>query len=200
MGVLLLYLAHKERWVVRPFSDRYLTEQGSEINLENTTFSRVPGRHQNHGFLSLKAENLAKQTSQQIWLMMTPPDSNGICHTWTYSAYQYFVVKRLQYLCEVKNWDAAALMNNEAVEMAAEILEKWPDGALNIYQSLSTLYLENEEIMGDTCNTQKTIDNLAQQIAILEERLPLMAGEEDHLPASLYCRLGESRTVMHALI
>jgi hypothetical protein len=132
--------------------------------------------------------------------MVLPPDSNGICHTCNYSTHQYFVVKRLQYLCEVKNWDAAALMNNEAVEMAAEILEKWPDGALNIYQSLSTLYLENEEILGDTCNTQKTIDNLAQQIAILEERLPLMAGEEDHLPASLYCRLGESRTVMHALI
>jgi len=142
MGVLLLYLAHKERWV------------------------------------------FAIQAT----------------HIWTYSAYQYFVVKRLQYLCEVKNWDAAALMNNEAVEMAAEILEKWPDGALNIYQSLSTLYLENEEIMGDTCNTQKTIDNLAQQIAILEERLPQMARAEDHLPASLYCRLGESRTAMLAVI
>jgi hypothetical protein len=57
---------------------------------------------------------------------------------------------------------------------------------LNIYERLSTLYVENSKILGDTCNTQKTIDNLGQQIAILEERLPLMARGADHLPASLY--------------
>ena len=62
------------------------------------------------GFLSLKATNLSLQTRNTIVVLLA-----------NYSVHQYFVVQRLDYLCEVKEWGAVETMHTQAVEIAAEI-------------------------------------------------------------------------------
>jgi len=168
LSVLLLYLAQKERWVVRPLSNPC------------------------DGFLSLKATNLAKKTivenhhvfdGSRIHFFVSKPDSNGIYNPSSYTVHHYFVVHRFDYLCEVKDWGAVESMHNQAVEMAAEIRAQWPMGACNTYHNLAL----QSEMLG---NTQKTIDFLAQEIASAED---LLAKKDTKLvPANLYCKLGES--------
>ena len=145
--MLLLYLAQKERWVVRPLSNPC------------------------DGFLSLKATNLSLKPRNTIVVLLA-----------NYSVHQYFVVQRLDYLCEVKEWGAVETMQNQAVEMAAELRAKWPNGACKIYANLAL----QSEMLG---NTQKTIHFLAQELAIAEELLAKK--EREHVPANLYCKLGE---------
>jgi hypothetical protein len=122
------------------------------------------------GFLSLKATNLSLKPRNSIMLMGK-------------SVHQYFVVQRLDYLCEVKEWGAVEIMHNQALEMAAELRAKWLYGASNIYANLAL----HSEMLG---NTQKTIDFLAQELAIAEEALAKK--DMPHVPATLYCKLGES--------
>ena len=124
------------------------------------------------GFLSLKATNLSLQTRNTIVVLLA-----------NYSVHQYFVVQRLDYLCEVKEWGAVETMHTQAVEIAAELRAKWPSGACKIYANLAL----QSEMLG---NTQKTINFLAQELAVAEEALAKK--DIPHVPATLYCKLGES--------
>ena len=124
------------------------------------------------GFLSLRATNLLLQPRNTIIVLLA-----------SYSVHQYFVVQRLDYLCEVKEWGAVEIMHKQAVEIAAELRSIWPYGARKIYANLAL----QSEMLG---NTQKTIDLLAQELDITEEALAKK--DIPHVPATLYCKLGES--------
>jgi hypothetical protein len=124
------------------------------------------------GFLSLKATNLSLKPRNTIVVLLA-----------NYSVHQYFVVQRLDYLCEVKEWGAVATMHNQAVETAAELRTKWLYGAGKIYANLAL----HSEMLG---NTQKTIDFLAQELALAEEALAKK--DIPRVPANRYCKLGES--------
>jgi hypothetical protein len=69
------------------------------------------------------------------------------------------------------------------LKLLLKLRAKWPSGACKIYANLAL----QSEMLG---NTQKTINFLAQELAVAEEALAKK--DIPHVPATLYCKLGES--------